>query len=97
MFVVRQVVRIDCYVSRQARCVLVIKQSWREDICYIVINDEENVRRDGIQNSRVIHQSTDTVKDARLGTSVASHREDYFSAHCGHKENLCIMKLCFLI
>ena len=75
MYAVRQVVRIDCDVSRHARCVLVIKQSWREDICYIVINDEENVRSDGIQNGPVICQSTDTVKDARLGTSIASHGE----------------------
>ena len=70
VFVVRQVVRIDWFVSRHARCVLVIKQSWREDLCYIIINAEENV-----QNSLVIHQSTDTVKDARLGTSVASQNQ----------------------
>ena len=94
MFAVRQGVRIDCVVSRHARCVLVIKQSWREDICYIVINDEENVRRDGIQNSRVIRQSTDTIKDAWLGTSVASH---CLFSMWGHKENLCIMKLCSLV
>ena len=88
MFVVQQVVRIDCYVSRHARCVLVIKQSWREDLCYIIRNDEENVK-----NSRVIHQSTDTVKDARLGTSVAS--QDLFSVW-GHKEMIhreqCVLK-----
>ena len=68
----RQVVIIDWFVSRHARCVLVRKQRWREDLYDIVINAEENV-----QISLRIHQSTDTVKDARLGTRVAS--QDPFS------------------
>ena len=47
-------------------CLLVRKQSWREDHYYTIINAEKNGPKDWI-----IYQSTNTVNDARLGPGVA--------------------------